>query len=383
MKTPALIEVGQTLTVDELRRYGRHTALPEISVVGQERLKNAKVLCVGAGGLGSPILMYLAASGVGTIGIVEFDTVDVSNLQRQIIHGQSDIGASKAMSAEAKINEINPLINVVVHELRLDSTNVMEIFSQYDLIVDGTDNFATRYLINDACVLLSKPHIWGSVLRFDGQVSVFWSEYGPCYRCLHPQPATNQPSCAQAGVLGVLCASIAAIQVTEALKLLLGIGEPLIGSLMIYDALDMSYRSIVIHKDPLCVICSINPSQQGLMDDYDAFCGDKDSVSITVSTLKSKIDSGDSFALIDVREKWEFDIVKLPGAILIPVAAFKDGSALLQLPRDRPVILYCRSGVRSATCLDLVKAAGFTTATHVEGGVLAWAAQIDSTSPVY
>ena len=243
-------------------------------MAGQKRLKAAKVLCVGAGGLGSPALMYLAAAGVGTLGIIDYDTVDESNLQRQIIHGQSDVGRSKAESARDSVREINPLIEVVLHTERLDSSNVMEIFAQYDLIVDGTDNFATRYLVNDACVLLGKPYVWGSIYRFDGQASVFWAEHGPCYRCLYPEPPPPGmvPSCAEGGVLGVLCASIGSIQVTEAIKLITGIGEPLLGRLMIYDALDMNYRTVKVRKDPNCAVCGENPTVTELID-YEAFCG--------------------------------------------------------------------------------------------------------------
>jgi adenylyltransferase/sulfurtransferase len=337
--------------------------------------------------------MYLAAAGVGTLGIVEFDTVDESNLQRQIIHGQSDIGKSKAISAKEKIAEINPNVNVIVHELRLDTDNVMEIFSQYDLIVDGTDNFATRYLVNDACVLLKKPYVWGSIYRFDGQASVFWAEYGPCYRCLYPEPPPPGmvPSCAEGGVLGVLCASIGSIQTTEAIKLIAGIGEPLIGQLMIYDALEMSYRKIKVRKDPKCPLCSDKPTQTALLPDYEAFCGVlsdaaevavKDST-ISVTELKAKIDNKDKFLLIDVREPSEFEIVKIPGAILISKQGFLDGSALAGLPQDKPIILHCKSGVRSAECLAILKSAGFADATHVSGGVVAWAKQIDTSLPVY
>ena len=311
MNIPPLVEKGPSLTVDEVRRYSRHLIIPDVAMAGQQRLMNAKVLCVGAGGLGSPALMYLAAAGVGTLGIVEFDTVDESNLQRQIIHGQSDIGKSKAISAKEKIAEINPNVNVIVHEVRLDTDNVMEIFSQYDLIVDGTDNFATRYLVNDACVLLKKPYVWGSIYRFDGQASVFWAEYGPCYRCLYPEPPPPGmvPSCAEGGVLGVLCASIGSIQTTEAIKLIAGIGEPLIGQLMIYDALEMSYRKIKVRKDPKCPLCGDKQTQTELLPDYEAFCGVlsdaaevavKDST-ISVTELKSKIDNIENFLLIDVR----------------------------------------------------------------------------------
>ena len=383
MKIPALVTPGQALGVDEARRYSRHVVVPQISAIGQQRLKGAKVICVGAGGIGSPTLMYLAAAGVGTLGIVDFDTVDESNLARQIIHGQSDIGKSKVQSAISKIAEINPLIKTVAHEVRLDTSNVLEIFLDYDLIIDGTDNFATRYLINDACVLLGKPYIWGSVLRFDGQASVFWAEHGPCYRCLHPEPSGDIPNCAEAGVLGILCASIASIQVTEAIKIIVGIGEPLIGALMTYDALSMDYRKITVLKDPQCVICGVNPAQKTLLTDYESFCLTPKEESINVVELKLKMDNGEDFILVDVREPHEFEIVRIPGSLLMPLSQFLDGSALENLPRDKAIILHCRSGVRSATALEILKTAGFGDSTHVEGGVLAWAQQIDTTCTVY
>ena len=393
IKPPALVSPGPALTVDEVRRYSRHLIIPDVAMAGQQRLMNAKVLCVGAGGLGSPALMYLAAAGVGTIGIVEFDTVDESNLQRQIIHGQSDIGKSKAQSAKAKISEINPNVNVITHEVRLDNSNVKEIFSQYDIIVDGTDNFATRYLVNDACVLLKKPYVWGSIYRFDGQASVFWAEYGPCYRCLYPEPPPPGmvPSCAEGGVLGVLCATIGSIQTTEAIKVITGVGEPLIGSLMIYDALEMTFRKIKVRKDPKCPLCGDNPTQTDLLPDYEAFCGVlsdaaevavKDST-ISVTELASKIDSKADFYLVDVREPSEFEIVRIPGSHLIPKQGFLDGTVLATLPQDKPIILHCKSGVRSAECLAILKGAGFADATHVAGGVIAWAKQIDKSLPVY
>ena len=393
IKPPALVSPGPALTVDEVRRYSRHLIIPDVAMAGQQRLMSAKVLCVGAGGLGSPALMYLAAAGIGTLGIVEFDTVDESNLQRQIIHGQSDIGKSKAQSAKAKIAEINPYVNVVTHEVRLDNSNVMEIFSQYDIIVDGTDNFATRYLVNDACVLLKKPYVWGSIYRFDGQASVFWAEYGPCYRCLYPEPPPPGmvPSCAEGGVLGVLCASIGSIQTTEAIKVITGIGEPLIGSLMIYDGLEMSYRKIKVRKDPNCPICSDQPTQTALLPDYEAFCGVlsdaaevavKDAT-ISVSELAAKIAGNDNFYLVDVREPSEFEIVRIPGSHLIPKQGFLDGTVLATMPQDKPIVLHCKSGVRSAECLAILKGAGFSDATHVAGGVIAWAKQIDKSLPVY
>ena len=388
-----LVEPGPSLTVDQVRRYSRHLIIPDVAMDGQRRLMAAKVLCVGAGGLGAPALMYLAAAGVGTLGIVEFDVVDESNLQRQIIHGQSDVGKSKARSAAESIAEINPYTKVIVHETRLDNSNVMELFSQYDLIIDGTDNFATRYMVNDAAVLLGKPYVWGSIYRFDGQASVFWAEHGPCYRCLYPEPPPPGmvPSCAEGGVLGVLCASIGSIQVTEAIKLITGIGESLIGELMIYDALEMSYRKVKIRKDPNCVLCGPNATQKELLEDYEGFCGAlstaaTDAVAgstISVEQLKSKMDHHDNFLLIDVREPAEFEIVRIPGSVLIPKQEFLDGSVLSKLPQDKPIILHCKSGVRSAECLAVLKGAGFSDATHVSGGVIAWAKQIDTALPTY
>jgi adenylyltransferase/sulfurtransferase len=392
VKLPPLVEPAASLTVDEVRRYSRHLIIPDVAMDGQKRLKNAKVLCIGAGGLGSPALMYLAAAGVGTLGIVEFDTVDESNLQRQIIHGQSDIGRSKAESARDSVKEINPLVQVNVHEERLDSENVMELFAQYDLIVDGTDNFATRYLVNDACVLLNKPYVWGSIYRFDGQASVFWSEYGPCYRCLYPEPPPPGmvPSCAEGGVLGVLCASIGSIQVTEAIKVLTGTGEPLVGRLMIYDALEMSYRSVKVRKDPECAVCGKNPTVTELID-YEAFCGAvseeaveaaKDST-ITPRTLKQWIDEGQNLEIIDVREPAEWEIVHIDGAKLVPKNEFLIGEALADLPQDKKIVLHCKSGVRSAEVLALVKAAGFSDAVHVGSGIVGWVNQVEPQKPIY
>ena len=396
MSLPPLVDPAAELTVDEVRRYSRHLIIPDVGMAGQKRLKNAKVLCVGAGGLGSPALMYLAAAGVGTLGILEFDTVDESNLQRQIIHGQSDVGRSKAQSAADSVAQINPYVQINIHETRLDSSNVMELFSQYDLIVDGTDNFATRYLVNDACVLLNKPYVWGSIYRFDGQASVFWSEHGPCYRCLYPEPPPPGmvPSCAEGGVLGVLCASIGSIQVNEAIKVLTGIGEPLVGSLIVYDALEMTYRKIKIRKDPNCAICGENPTVTELID-YDAFCGAVSDAAveaivdstINVRQLKEMLDARENgerdFILIDVREPGEYEIVNIPGAVLIPKNEFLMGDALEHLPQDKQVVLHCKSGVRSAEVLAVVKNAGFKDAIHVGGGVLAWVTQIEPEKPSY
>ena len=390
MSLPPLVEPAESLTVDEVRRYSRHIIIPDVGMIGQKRLKNAKVLCVGAGGLGSPALLYLAAAGVGTLGIVEFDTVDESNLQRQIIHGQSDIGRSKALSARDSVLEVNPHVNVIVHDTRLDNDNVLEIFAGYDLIVDGTDNFATRYMVNDACVLLGKPYVWGSIYRFEGQVSVFWDEYGPNYRDLYPEPPPPGmvPSCAEGGVLGVLCASIGSVMVTEAIKLITGIGDTLLGRLMVYDALEMSYRTVKIRKDP-------NATKVTELIDYDAFCGSiseeaADAVvdsTISVKQLKEMLDERErgerDFVLIDVREPNEWDIVNIPGAVLIPKGEFLSGKALESLPTDQPIVLHCKVGGRSAEVLAVVKGAGYSDAVHVGGGILAWVSQIEPEKPSY
>jgi molybdopterin/thiamine biosynthesis adenylyltransferase/rhodanese-related sulfurtransferase len=393
---PPLVEPAAELSVDEVRRYSRHLIIPDVGMAGQKRLKNARVLVIGAGGLGSPALMYLAAAGVGTLGVVDFDVVDESNLQRQIIHGQSDIGTPKALSAKASVAEINPYVTVVVHEERLDNDNVMRIFADYDLIVDGTDNFATRYLVNDACVLLGKPYVWGSIYRFDGQASVFWAEHGPCYRCLYPEPppAGMVPSCAEGGVLGVLCASVGSVQVTEAIKLLTGVGEPLLGRLMVYDALEMSYRTVTVRKDPDCAICGANPTVTELVD-YQAFCGAisaevaEAAVDATISVrtladwLAARARGERDFVLIDVREPVEYAINRIPGAVLIPKGEFVTGEALPKLPADKQVVLHCKSGARSAEALAVVKGAGYSDAVHVGGGVAAWVRQIDPSQPSY
>jgi len=389
---PPLVEPAEGLTVDEVRRYSRHLIIPDVGMPGQKRLKNAKVLCVGAGGLGSPALMYLAAAGVGTLGIIDFDVVDESNLQRQIIHGQSDVGRSKAESARDTVREINPFTEAVLYTERLDSDNAMRIFEPYDIIVDGTDNFATRYLVNDACVLLGKPYVWGSIYRFDGQASVFWAEHGPCYRCLYPEPPPPGmvPSCAEGGVLGVLCASVGSIQVNEAIKVITGIGDPLVGRLMIYDALEMTYRSLKVKKDPECAVCGKNPSITELID-YEAFCGTVSAEAqkaaagstITARELKAMLDANENIFLVDVREPNEYEIVSIPGAKLIPKGEFLSGAALESLPQDKRIVLHCKTGVRSAECLAVVQNAGFADAVHVGGGVIAWINQVDPSLPAY
>ena len=387
---PPLVEPAAELTREEIARYSRHLIIPDLGLDGQKRLKNARVLVIGAGGLGSPTLLYLAAAGVGTIGLVEFDVVDESNLQRQIIHGQSDVGRSKAQSARDSIREVNPLIEVRLHEVRLESHNAVNLFTQYDLIVDGSDNFATRYLVNDAAVLAGKPYVWGSIYRFEGQVSVFWEDapdgLGLNYRDLYPEPPPPGmvPSCAEGGVLGILCASIASVMSTEAIKLITGIGETLLGRLMVYDALDMTYRTIRIRKDPS------TPKITELID-YEAFCGvvTEDAAeaarnaTVTPRELREMLDSGNKFALIDVREQVEWDINHIEGAELIPKSMIESGDGLAKLPHDRVPVLYCKTGVRSAEALAMVKKAGFADAIHLQGGIVAWAKQLEPDMVMY
>ena len=387
---PPLVEPAGELSRDEVTRYSRHLIIPDLGVNGQKRLKNARVLVIGAGGLGAPALLYLAAAGVGTIGIVDFDVVDESNLQRQIIHGVADVGRSKAQSARDSILAINPLVEVRLHEFRLEASNAVDLFKQYDLIMDGTDNFATRYLVNDAAVLAGKPYVWGSIYRFEGQVSVFWEDapdgLGLNYRDLYPEPPPPGlvPSCAEGGVLGIICASIASVMGTETIKLITGIGESLLGRLMIYDALEMSYRTIRIRKDP-------NAEPINELIDYEAFCGVVSDAAqqaasghtITPSELKEKFDRGDDFLLVDVREPHEYEIVKIEGSVLIPKDRILSGEALAELPQNKPIVLHCKSGARSAEALAALHRAGFNDAVHVGGGVLAWAHDVDKSLPTY
>ncbi len=394
-----LVEPADELTIDEVRRYSRHLIIPDVGMAGQKRLKNAKVLVIGAGGLGSPALLYLAAAGVGTLGIAEFDEVDESNLQRQIIHQQSDIGKSKAQSAKESVLETNPYVNVVLHEERLDNDNVMQVFEGYDLIVDGTDNFATRYMVNDAAYFLGIPYVWGSIYRFDGQASVFaptLAEDAPCYRCLYPEPPPPGmvPSCAEGGVLGVLCASIGSIQVNEAIKLITGIGDPAVGQLVIYDALELSWRKLKVRKDPHCALCGDHPTVTGLID-YETFCGAVSeeaadaAAGSTISVvqlehmLKERAEGTRDFVLVDVREPNEYEINQIPGSVLIPKGEFLNGNALEQLPSDKQIVMHCKTGVRSAETLAIVKGAGYADAVHVGGGVAAWVNQVDPSQPSY
>jgi adenylyltransferase/sulfurtransferase len=392
---PPLVEPAAELTREEVARYSRHLIIPDLGLAGQKRLKNARVLVIGAGGLGSPTLLYLAAAGVGTIGIVEFDVVDESNLQRQIIHGVSDIGRAKAESARDSIHAVNPLVDVRLHQFRLEPDNAVQLFEQYDLILDGTDNFATRYLVNDAAVLAHKPYVWGSIYRFGGQISVFWEDApdapdgqqrGLNYRDLYPEPPPPGmvPSCAEGGVLGILCSSVASVMGTEAIKLITGIGETLLGRLMVYDALDMTYRTVKIRKDPSA------PKITELID-YEQFCGVVSDAAteaaadatITPTELKELLDSGKPLALIDVREQVEWDINRIEGAELIPKGAFESGEALAKLPVDRTPVFYCKTGARSAEVLAIAKKAGFSDAMHVQGGIVAWGRQLEPDMVMY
>lgn len=371
-----LVPLGGELTDDEQRRYHRHLLLPGIGVDGQRRLKHSRVLCIGAGGLGSPVLMYLAAAGVGHLGILDHDVVDESNLQRQVIHATSAIGTPKVISAAHRVQEINPHISVTPLHMKLTADNALELFADYDLVVDATDNFATRYLINDACVLLGMPYVWGSVYRFEGQVSVFYAEEGPCYRCAFPAPPPPEfaPSCATGGVLGALCATIGAAQATEVVKLITGLGDSLLGRLLLHDALAVEQRTIAIAKNPECAICGPRATVTALID-YDDFCRTKApeiSADELATWLTDRDDGRRDFMLVDVREPWEFEATRIPGSVLVPMAGIIDGSALAQIPRDTTVVLHCQAGVRSLLCVNALQDAGYTDVLHVAGGIAAW-----------
>ena len=378
------------LSNEEIARYSRHLIMPEVALDGQKKLKQARVLTIGAGGLGAPLAMYLAAAGVGTLGIVDFDVVDESNLQRQIIHGTSDIGRPKMESARDRINDINPNVHVEAYEEALSSENALEIFKDFDVIVDGTDNFPTRYLVNDACVLMGKPNVYGSIFRFEGQASVFWAKEGPCYRCLYPEPPPPGlvPSCAEGGVLGILPGAIGTIQATETVKLILGIGEPLVGRLLLYDALGMSFREMKLRKDPNCPVCGENPSVTELID-YQEFCGipqanaqaTADEVpEITVQELKKRLDNGENLSVLDVREPHEYEVANI-GARLIPLNELPE--RLAELDRDVPLAVHCKTGGRSARAVKLLQETGFQNAFNVEGGITAWSEEIDPSVPKY
>ena len=368
--------------------------MPEVGVEGQEKLKKGSVLCIGAGGLGSPAALYLAAAGVGTIGIVDFDVVDFSNLQRQVIHGTPDVGRSKLASAKDRLHALNPLINIETYETALSSKNALELFKPYDVILDGTDNFPTRYLVNDACVILGKPNAYGSIFRFEGQASVFATKGGPCYRCLYPEPPPPGlvPSCAEGGVLGVLPGVIGTIQATEAIKLIMGIGEPLIGRFLIYDALRMKFRELKLKKDLECPVCGENPTVRELID-YEQFCGvapsapevavtgDDNETETTVIELKRKIDAKEDFFLLDVREPNEYQIGRIPGSTLIPLGEVPQRVG--EIPRDKEIIVQCKMGGRSASAARFLRQQGFTRVKNLKGGILDWSDKIDPSVPKY
>ncbi|MGQ0648867.1 MAG: molybdopterin-synthase adenylyltransferase MoeB [Gemmatimonadaceae bacterium] len=375
------------LSPEELTRYSRHLLLPEVGTTGQRKLKGARVLLIGAGGLGSPAALYLAAAGVGTIGIVDFDVVDVTNLQRQILHGTSDIGRSKLASAIDRLREINPFVHVEAHETRFTSANALELVRTYDLVIDGTDNFATRYLVNDACVLSGKPNVYGSIFRFDGQASVFCAPDGPCYRCLYPEPPPPGlvPSCAEGGVLGILPGLVGTLQATEAVKLLLGIGEPLIGRLTLIDALSGRWHTVEVRRNPSCPACGTRELQH--LIDYDQFCGipataqEAPVPETTVRDLATRLARGDDFDLIDVREPHEVQIAAYPRARVIPLGTL--GERLGELDPSREIVVACRSGARSAKAVRQLQAAGFTNVWNLAGGILRWSDEVDSSVAKY
>ena len=389
---PGAAEQGPNrLTAEEIRRYGRHLVLSEVGMAGQERLKAARVLIVGAGGLGSPVGLYLAAAGVGTLGLVDFDQVEVSNLQRQVLYGQQDVGRPKLEVAVERLAAVNPHIRLVPHSFRLDSTNALELFAAYDVVVDGTDNFPTRYLVNDACVLAGKPNVYGSIFRFEGQVAVFWGARGPCYRCLFPEPPPPGvvPSCAEGGVLGVLPGIIGSLQANEAIKLILGVGEPLIGRLLLFDALKLQFRELKIKKSAACPVCSENPTQRELID-YEQFCGGADSEREVSETAETEIgaqelarwrEEGQRFLLLDVRTPEEHAIAHIQGALLIPLAELP--RRLDELQREVPIVAHCHVGVRSARAAQLLRRAGFRRVRNLRGGIDAWSREVDSSVPRY
>ncbi len=381
------------LEPDEIKRYSRHLILSEVGMEGQQKLKAAKVLCIGAGGLGSPVAMYLAAAGVGTIGIVDFDTVDLSNLQRQILHGTADVGRSKLASAKDTLHNLNPHVNVITHEVALSSANALDLFRGYDVVVDGTDNFPTRYLVNDACVLLGIPNAYGSIFRFEGQASVFGAKDGPCYRCLYPEPPPPGlvPSCAEAGVLGILPGLIGTIQATETVKIILGMGQTLAGRFLIYDAMKMRFRELTLRKDPDCPVCGTHPTVTALID-YDQFCGVAPSQApaaasadamndITPLELKARIDAGTRPFVLDVREPTEYQINRIPGSVLIPLGELP--ARVGELDPSIEIVTQCKSGVRSAKAASYLRQQGFTNVRNLTGGILAWVDQVDPSQPKY
>ncbi len=384
------VATGIDLSPEELRRYARHLIMPEVGREGQEKLKAARVLLVGAGGLGSPLGLYLAAAGVGTLGLVEFDTVDESNLQRQVLYGQSDVGRPKLEAAIERLREINPHIRLVPHAERLESSNALELFADYDLIVDGTDNFPTRYLVNDACVLSGKPNVYGSIFRFEGQVSIFWGARGPCYRCLFPEPPPpgSVPSCAEGGVLGVLPGIIGSLQANEAIKLILGAGDPLIGRLVLFDAMGFKFRELKLKKSPDCPVCSEQPTVTELID-YEAFCGltpaeeepMPNADELTPTELKALLDQGREILVLDVRTPMERSIGAIEGSTLIPIQELVQ--RVSELDRSAEIVAYCHSGLRSKMALDFLRQQGFENVRHLGGGIDAWSVEVDPTVPRY
>jgi adenylyltransferase/sulfurtransferase len=382
-----------TLSSAEVARYSRHLIMPEVGMAGQKRLKASSVLLIGAGGLGSPLGLYLAAAGIGRIGLVDFDTVDFSNLQRQVMHGTADVGRPKLESARDRLKAINPEVRLDLYPTRLSSANALELLGSYDIIIDGTDNFPTRYLVNDACVLLGKPNVYGSIFRFDGQASVFYPGKGPCYRCLYPEPPPpgEVPSCAEGGVLGILPGLIGCIQATEAVKLILGQGEPLIGRLLIYDALQMTFRQLRIRRNPRCPLCGDQPTIRQLID-YEQFCGMRGAEtpqavaaagidSITAEELKRRRDQGEELFILDVRNPEEFQICRIDGSVLIPLPALPQRFA--ELDREREIIVHCKSGMRSQKAIGFLRQQGFTRLKNLTGGILAWAERVDPALPRY
>ena len=377
------------LSNEEVARYSRHLIMPEVGMDGQLKLKAASVLCIGAGGLGSPVAMYLAAAGVGRLGIVDFDVVDYSNLQRQVIHGTPDVGRPKLESARDTLRAINPEVHIETHEVALSSGNALDVLGGYDVIVDGTDNFPTRYLVNDACVILGIPNAYGSIFRFEGQASVFGAEDGPCYRCLYPEPPPPGlvPSCAEGGVLGILPGVVGTIQATETVKLIMGVGEPLVGRFLVYDALRMRFRELKLRKDPDCPVCGDNPTVTELID-YEQFCGVTPAApaggvgdEATVEQLKARIDSGDGVFILDVREPQEYQICSIPGSMLIPLGDLP--GRLAELDGRGEMIVHCKSGVRSAKAVKLLREAGFAQARNLKGGILRWIDAVDPSLPKY
>lgn len=383
-----LVDPAADLSPEEVERYSRHLIIPEIGAIGQRRLKNAKVLVIGAGGLGSPALLYLAAAGIGTLGIVDDDDVDLSNLQRQIIHGVADVGRPKIESARDAIAALNPLVDVRRHNVRLDASNALELFAGYDLILDGADNFATRYLVNDAAAILGKPYIWGSIFRFDGQVSVFWEQFGPTYRDLYPEapPPGSVPSCGEGGVFGMLCAAVGALMVTEAVKLITGVGRSLLGRLALYDALGGTWREIKVTRDPAAARITE-------LTDYEAFCGITPTAdagtehTVTATQLATMLASRKAglkdFRLVDVREQGEYEIVRIEGSELIPQGRILAGEAWQELPQEAEIVFHCKAGTRSAAVLSAARAAGYERVSHLEGGILAWVRDVEPGKPVY